>query len=601
MANLSRDQPSQPATSGLVIAVVSFGVLIVLSMWVGVHYVTAREREHRITEARQENANLARVLEEHTIRTLAYIDELTLLIRERFERDGTRLDLPALFGALNVPKTLVRNAVISDETGYIVLGSHGAPHTYLGDREHVRVHEARDSGGIFISKPVLARVNGNWSIVVTRRANKPDGSLLGVIGIAIDPLYFSDFYKDVDLGRDSVVTLVGTDGVIRARLPPGQGHGMGTDIRNSMLFQQLKAAPAGTYVTHAAVDGIERIFAYRQASDYPLIVVVGTSLQEALAPVHGQQRTYWLLAAVQTILLAALSAALVYLVRRRDRAEAAARRYLEELHRRARQLETARAEAEAGSRAKSEFLATMSHEVRTPMNGVMGMLELLQRSRLDAQQQRFAKVAYDSAAGLLQVLNDVLDFSRMEAGGMTLENAPCNPREPVREVAALYGESARAKGLELRVQIGHDVPEAVLGDAGRLRQVLTNLVSNALKFTATGAIDVRLLRVPHDPPDAGACRLRFEVGDTGIGLSDDEQRRVFAPFAQADASTTRRFGGTGLGLAICQHLVKLMEGSIGVHSAPGQGATFWFEVTLQNAGTREQQASARVARPAPAG
>ncbi|MGE5337067.1 MAG: ATP-binding protein, partial [Gemmatimonadota bacterium] len=221
----------------------------------------------------------------------------------------------------------------------------------------------------------------------------------------------------------------------------------------------------------------------------------------------------------------------------------------------------------------------------------MGMLELLQQSRLDAQQRHFARIAYESANGLLRVLNDVLEFSRMEAGRLTLENAPFDTRQPVRDVAALFTETARAKGVELRTWIADDVPAEVLGDAGRFRQVLTNLVANALKFTSGGYVEIRLQCVPHMPPDISACRLRFEVTDTGIGLSDAEQQRLFVPFSQADTSTTRRFGGSGLGLAICKHLIEMMEGAIGVHSAPGQGSVFWFEVTLQVARLSEPVAA----------
>ncbi len=577
----STDRLPQPAPSGLVIAIVVFCLLLVASMWIAVEVVTARERAARIVEVKRENANLARVLEEHTVRTLTYVDELLLLLKDRFEREGTRFDMAAYFASLQVPKSLVHNSVITDETGYIVLGSHGAPRTYLGDREHVRVHSREDTGRMFIGKPVLARVNGNWSIVVTRRANKPDGSLLGVVGIALNPFYFSDFYKDVDLGRDGTVALTGLDGVIRVRLPPGGEHGMGADISQSLLFRMIKSGSTGSYVAPAVTDGIERIFSYHVVRDYPLVVTVGTSTRESLAPVLAQQRTYRVLAALMTVLMVAISAALIHLVRRRDHAEVAAHRYLQELHRKTSQLEAAKTDAEAGSRAKSQFLATMSHEIRTPLNGVMGMLELLQQSRLDAQQKHFARVAYESANGLLRVLNDVLEFSRMEAGRLTLENAPFDPRQPVHDVAALFTETARAKGVELRAQISDDVPGEVLGDAGRFRQVLTNLVANALKFTSSGRIEIRLQCVPHEPPDIGTCRLRFEVADTGIGLSDVEQQRLFTPFTQADTSTTRRYGGTGLGLAICKHLIELMEGSIGVHSALGKGSVFWFEVTLQ--------------------
>ncbi len=565
-----------------------FCLLVIVAMWIAVEYVTAREHDARIAEIKQANTNLARVLEEHTIRTLNYVDELALLTKERFEQEGARFDLPTFFASLQVPKSLVRNAVITDETGYVVLGSHGAPRTYLGDREHVNVHRDLDSGQLFVGKPLLARVNGSWSIVLTRRANKPDASLLGVIGIAIDPFYFSEFYKDVDLGRDGTVALIGKDGVIRARLPPGDGRGMGADISKSVLFRRLDSAPHGSYIASALTDGIERIYAYRSVREYPLVVTVGTSVRESLAPVTAQKRTYRTLAGIGTVLLIGVACALAHLVRLRDHAEAAAHRYLGELHRKTVQLEAASTEAEAGSRAKSRFLATMSHEIRTPLNGVMGNLELLQRSGLDPQQRQCAQIAYKSAAGLLRVLNDMLDFSRMESGRLTLERAPFDPRSPLREVIELFGEAARAKGVDLRLQIAADVPNAVLGDSGRLRQVLSNLIDNAVKFTSAGHIEARMVRVAHSPPDIGLCRLRVEVIDTGIGIGAEEQQQLFVPFSQADASTTRRFGGSGLGLAICKHLVELMDGAIGVSSTPGAGSMFWFEVTLQNASTMPQ-------------
>lgn len=587
------EQTLQPATSGLVVAVVLFCLLVIAAMWIAVEYVAARERSERIAETKKENANLARVLEEHAVRTLSYVDELTLLMKERFEQDGARFDLPAFFASLQVPKALVRNAVITDESGYVVLGSHGAPRTYLGDREHVNVHTAQNSGRLFIGKPVLARINGSWSIVLTRRANKPDASLLGVIGIAINPFYFSDLYKDVDLGRDGTVALVGTDGIVRVRLPPGDERGMGGDIGKSVLFRRLAGAPDGAYVAPAVSDGIERIYAYRSVRDYPLVVTVGTSVRDSLAPVTAQRQTYRTLAGIGTVLLAGIAYALAYLVRRRDHAEVAAHRYLGELHRKTVQLESAKTEAEAGSRAKSRFLATMSHEIRTPLNGVMGNLELLQRSDLDDEQRQRAQIAYQSAARLLRVLNDALDYSRMEAGRLTLERAPFDPRSLAREVTALFAETARAKGVELALQVADDLPGNVLGDAERVRQILLNLVDNAVKFTSVGRIEVRMFPVPHSPPDVGLCRLRIEVIDSGIGIGAEEQQRLFAPFAQADASTTRRFGGSGLGLAICKHLVELMDGAIGVRSAPSEGSAFWVEVTLQNAGAMPNSAAAR--------
>jgi TMAO reductase system sensor TorS len=231
--------------------------------------------------------------------------------------------------------------------------------------------------------------------------------------------------------------------------------------------------------------------------------------------------------------------------------------------------------AERASSAKSEFLARMSHEIRTPMNGVMGMSELLQGTELTARQRRLAETITRSAEGLLQIINDILDFSKIEAGRLELEEIEFGLREIIEETIEILGLRARGKGLELRCVIESSVPATVRGDPMRLRQVLINLAGNAIKFTESGEVVVRVKAI-----DAQG-RLRFEVTDTGIGIAQDAQTQIFSAFSQADSFTTRKYGGTGLGLAICRQLVSLMGGEIGVISAPNRGSTFWFEVQLE--------------------
>jgi len=420
----------------------------------------------------------------------------------------------------------------------------------LSDREHFRVHREKDTGQLFVSKPVLGRASGKWSIQMTRRINKPDGSFGGVVVISVDPYYFSDFYRGVDLGHGGVVSLIGFDGIVRARRS-GDDVSVGQDLSSSPLMRQMVKAPSGSYRAVSVADGVTRFYSYRTLKEYPLTVAVGVDEREALASFDARRRGYLIYVLGVSLVVVFFGAYTIHLLQRQYRISQA--------------LRESQWRAESANRMKSDFLASMSHELRTPLNGIMGYAELLRESS-EGENREFAEVIHESSLHLLELVNSILDLARIESGKMELKPAREALRPLFERIVRTYYPPAASKGVSLALSFGDGLPETLVCDATRVAQVFNNLLSNAIKFTDAGEIELRVTR--------RGGQLELAVRDTGCGIPADMLPVVFERFRQVDSFLTRRHQGTGLGLALVKELAELMGGSVRASSEVGKGSEF---------------------------
>ena len=537
-----------------VVLLVALLLFMLTTLWSVVIYQRQRDAAQVEAQAKTELSNLASAFAEHTVKMIQGADQALRFVRRELRVGGAQLKLADYVDSGDVIGDDYRQLAVIGADGFLADSSLPFKRIDLSDREHFRVHQQAMTDRLFISKPVLGRVSNQWSLQLTRRFDLPEGRFGGVVVVSLAPDQLTRLYDGMDLGPQGVISLVGHDGVVRAR-QAGSITEVNQDVSQAAPFKAAIAQKVGSLWSVSTVDGSDRLYAYRALDAYGLVVLVGRGRADILRGVDRLGRLYVVLATLVSVALLGFTAALIRRAQRQI--------VLLEALRQSNLL------ANESSAMKSRFLASVSHELRTPLNGIIGYAELVLDSQPGAEVREYAQVIHDSGQHLHRLVNTILDLAKIESGQLVLNFTEVDLQQLLVEACDAHRAAARSQAIGLEVAMAPGCLPRLLTDRNRLLQVLGNLIDNAVKFTAQGGV-----RVQASSDDKA---VSIVVSDSGAGMALAQLESVFTRFHSLSQEFTHARQGPGLGLPLAKELAALIGASLEIASRPGQGT----EVTLR--------------------